>query len=141
MAMLITSFTTACAFFSNTVNYVIPVGLFGAFMALLVVLNYILVCTMFPAAVVVYHFFLEDRTWKNILRWPKRSQGQGRCCPPTIYAPPSLSAVQELDDDPFTGGLVGAQVSVKPTQISHTHSSIHTRIHLVDPRVISVQNC
>ena len=128
MAMLITSFTTACAFFSNTVNYVIPVGLFGAFMALLVVLNYILVCTMFPAAVVVYHFFLEDRTWKNILRWPKRSQGQGRCCPPTIYAPPSLSAVQELDDDPFTGGLVGAQVSVKPTQISHTHSSIHTRI-------------
>ena len=51
--------------FSNTVNYVIPVGLFGAFMALLVVLNYLLVCTMFPAAVVVYHFFLEDRAWKN----------------------------------------------------------------------------
>eukprot|EP01043_Picozoa_sp_COSAG02_P043221 COSAG02_NODE_3746_length_6295_cov_35.811653_2_plen_1379_part_00 len=110
MAMLITSFTTACAFFSNTVNYVIPVGLFGAFMALLVVLNYVLVCTMFPAAVVVYHFFLEDRTWKNMLRWPLHGPGAGACCPASIYAPPSLSAVRELDEDAFTGGWTGAQL-------------------------------
>ena len=109
-AMFITSFTTACAFFSNTVNYVIPVGLFGAFMALLVVLNYILVCTMFPAVVVIYHFFLEDRTWKTMLRWPVHGPGAGKCCPLSIYTPPSLSAVHELDEDAITGGWSGPQL-------------------------------
>ena len=109
MAMLITSFTTACAFFSNTVNYVIPVGLFGAFMALLVVINYIMVCTMFPAAVVIYHFFLEQRTWSNMLRWPKQGPGDGNFFPLTIFTPASLSEVMELDDNPFTG-LAGAEM-------------------------------
>merc|ERR1711871_279881 len=112
--MLITSFTTACAFFSNTVNFVIPVGLFGAFMALLVALNYIMVCTMFPAAVVIYHFFLEDRTWTNMLRWSVHGPGAGSCCPPSIYAPPSLSAVRELDEDAFASGW--SEVQMRPVE-------------------------
>ena len=41
--MFITSFTTAGAFLSNAVSSVIPVCLFGLFMCLLVVVNYLAV--------------------------------------------------------------------------------------------------
>eukprot|EP01048_Picozoa_sp_COSAG05_P017533 COSAG05_NODE_2406_length_3102_cov_1.630703_1_plen_413_part_10 len=58
-AMLVTSFTTAAAFLSNTVNYVIPVALFGAFMALLVMINYVMVCTMFPSVIVLHYTWFE----------------------------------------------------------------------------------
>ena len=60
-AMLVTSFTTAAAFFSNTVNFVIPVGLFGFFMSLLVMINYAMVCTMFPAVIVLHHHWFAGR--------------------------------------------------------------------------------
>ena len=59
--MLVTSFTTAAAFFSNTVNFVIPVGLFGFFMSLLVMINYAMVCTMFPAVIVLHHHWFAGR--------------------------------------------------------------------------------
>ena len=76
-AMFITSFTTAAAFLSNCVNFVIPVGLFGFFMALLVLLNYLMVISMFPAGIVIYHHWLEERTWKSGLRWKKGPGGAG----------------------------------------------------------------
>ena len=68
-AMLITSFTTACSFLSNTVNYVMPIKLFGGFMALLVTMNFLLVITVFPATVIIYHTWFEGRLWSRCLRW------------------------------------------------------------------------
>jgi hypothetical protein len=60
-AMFITSFTTAGAFLSNAVSSVIPVCLFGLFMCLLVIVNYLAVIGMFPSVVVLDHFLTEFR--------------------------------------------------------------------------------
>ena len=73
-AMLITSFTTASAFLSNTVNYVTPIRLFGGFMALLVTVNYLLVITVFPATVMIYSCWFEDRKWSRCLRSSRRER-------------------------------------------------------------------
>ena len=51
--------------------------LFGFFMALLVLLNYLMVISMFPAGIVIYHYWLEERTWKGGLRWKKGPGGAG----------------------------------------------------------------
>ena len=48
-AMLITSLTDACAFYVNIFSSVIVVRIFGVFMGTLVMINYILVITWFPA--------------------------------------------------------------------------------------------
>eukprot|EP00164_Ancoracysta_twista_P000387 GFYU01000528.1.p1 GENE.GFYU01000528.1~~GFYU01000528.1.p1 ORF type:complete len:1022 (-),score=314.10 GFYU01000528.1:296-3361(-) len=50
-AMLTTSLTTSIAFFANAVSLIPPIRFFGVFMGLLVLANYALVITMFPAAV------------------------------------------------------------------------------------------
>lgn len=70
-AMLITSLTTAGAFASNTVSAVIPVCLFGGFMCLLVLINYLAVIGMFPAVVVLDHCWTEHR---------KRANKRTGCC-------------------------------------------------------------
>ena len=61
VAMFITSLTTAVAFVANGVSAVPPIRLFGYFMALLVVGNYILVITWFPAATVIHHKYCNKR--------------------------------------------------------------------------------
>ena len=112
-AMFITSFTTAAAFLSNCVNFVIPVGLFGFFMALLVLLNYLMVISMFPAGIVIYHHWLEERTWKSGLRWKKGPGGAGGGWSPlSNITPASLAAVADLADgfDDDCAGLTGAKM-------------------------------
>jgi predicted RND superfamily exporter protein len=54
-AMLITSVTTAVAFVANVVSPCAPLRLFGIFMAILVMVDYIFVITMFPAVIVIFH--------------------------------------------------------------------------------------
>ena len=54
-AMLITSITTAGAFLSNAFAPVLAVRLFAIYMAILVIVDYIYVITLFPAAIVVRH--------------------------------------------------------------------------------------
>jgi hypothetical protein len=68
MAMLITSATTSAAFLSNSVNPVKVIELFGWFMCILIAVNYILVITMFPAAVVVHHKYLRRLKLSDLLR-------------------------------------------------------------------------
>ena len=69
-AMLITSLTTALAFASNWVNRVLPVCLFGEFMFLLIMANYVLVVTMFPAVVVLSHLLFDGLSWHVPLPLP-----------------------------------------------------------------------
>ena len=54
-AMFITSLTTACAFAANGVTAVPAIRMFGLFVAILIVANYLLVITMFPAVVMMHH--------------------------------------------------------------------------------------
>ena len=53
-AMLVTSFTTAAGFFSTSVSLLLPIRQFGFFLGSVVVLNYLLVISFFPAAVIAH---------------------------------------------------------------------------------------
>ena len=64
-AMLITSFTTAVAFFINGVSTVVAVALFGIFTGTMIFLNYLLVVTWFPLIVLFWTNHLEHRTFSN----------------------------------------------------------------------------
>jgi len=54
-AMLVTSVTTSMAFATNAVNPSMPLRLFGIFMAILIMVDFFLVITIFPAVVVIFH--------------------------------------------------------------------------------------
>ena len=59
-AMAVTSFTDAAAFYTNCLSSITVVKLFGAFMGTLVLVNFFLVVTAFPALIVVrYHLGLS----------------------------------------------------------------------------------
>ena len=59
-AMLVTSATTVISFFSNLSSSFIGVQTFGLFAGLLVTVNFISVCTFFPAAVLFYEKYLAE---------------------------------------------------------------------------------
>ena len=54
-AMLVTSITDACAFYANCINDITVVRIFGAFMGTMVIVNYLLVVTYFPAVVILWN--------------------------------------------------------------------------------------
>ena len=54
-AMFITSVTDACAFFANGLAPVPAIRRFGVFMGTLVVINFLLVITYFPAVIALHH--------------------------------------------------------------------------------------
>ena len=53
-AMLVTSFTTAAAFFVTGFSDIVPIQAFGFLSALLILANYALVVTMYPAVLALY---------------------------------------------------------------------------------------
>ena len=62
MAMLITSLTTASAFFATALSSPIPtLQVFGIFAASVIILDYVLVMTLLCASVVIYHNHFENR--------------------------------------------------------------------------------
>lgn len=69
-AMAVTSFTTALAFAFTAVSPVMPVGTLGAWAAVLVLVQYALVISMFPCAVIIWHRSLRPRTWATRFRLP-----------------------------------------------------------------------
>eukprot|EP01050_Picozoa_sp_SAG11_P031965 SAG11_NODE_10163_length_850_cov_1.961385_2_plen_153_part_01 len=54
-AMLTTSFTTAVAFFATATSPVMPISAFGLYAATAVVMNYVLVMTVFPCLIMIWH--------------------------------------------------------------------------------------
>lgn len=54
-AMLVTSSTSGCAFFATAISPIPAVSAFGVTMAFMVLLNYALVMTWFPAGVLIFH--------------------------------------------------------------------------------------
>jgi fatty acid desaturase len=54
-AMLTTSFTTSIAFIATASSPVMPISAFGYFAASCVIMNYLLVMTVFPALLMVWH--------------------------------------------------------------------------------------
>eukprot|EP01029_Cantina_marsupialis_P020743 TRINITY_DN4883_c0_g6_i1.p1 TRINITY_DN4883_c0_g6~~TRINITY_DN4883_c0_g6_i1.p1 ORF type:complete len:817 (-),score=224.69 TRINITY_DN4883_c0_g6_i1:591-2762(-) len=64
-AMFVTSFTTFAAFMATGISDIKPISAFGTFSALLVIANYILVCTFFPCCVAIWH---KRFRFKSLLR-------------------------------------------------------------------------
>ena len=57
--MAITSSTTAVAFFVNITSGLMPIRAFGVFAGIIVLVNYLLVVTFFPPAIIVYEKYIE----------------------------------------------------------------------------------
>eukprot|EP01122_Echinamoeba_exundans_P017937 TRINITY_DN987_c1_g1_i2.p1 TRINITY_DN987_c1_g1~~TRINITY_DN987_c1_g1_i2.p1 ORF type:complete len:785 (-),score=130.02 TRINITY_DN987_c1_g1_i2:1098-3452(-) len=53
--MFVTSFTTAAAFLANVFSALVPIRMFGIFMAMIVVFNFLLVVTWFPSVLIICH--------------------------------------------------------------------------------------
>lgn len=70
MMFLLTSFTTAAAFLTNALSIIMPVRLFGIYIATIVTVNYLLILTWFPACLILWSRF-EDRykCGLNISKW------------------------------------------------------------------------
>lgn len=62
-AMSVTSFTTAIAFFSTATSPIVPISTFGVFAGLLVLLQFVLVMTIYPSALIIWHRFWRPRQW------------------------------------------------------------------------------
>jgi hypothetical protein len=62
-AVFNTSFTTAMAFLATAHSPVMPISTFGIYAALCVVINYIMVITLTPTAVLVYEVYVQK--WKG----------------------------------------------------------------------------
>mmetsp|Transcript_8260 Transcript_8260/g.36931 ORF Transcript_8260/g.36931 Transcript_8260/m.36931 type:complete len:908 (-) Transcript_8260:526-3249(-) len=67
-AMLITSFTTAMAFFVTAANSLIPISAFGIWAACLIIFQYVLCILMFPANLVVWQRQFRYRYWRKCLK-------------------------------------------------------------------------
>eukprot|EP00055_Hartaetosiga_balthica_P007536 m.26034 g.26034 ORF g.26034 m.26034 type:complete len:1057 (-) comp5820_c2_seq1:163-3333(-) len=69
-SMLITSLTTAAAFFMNATSAITAVQIFGIFTGLMIVFNFLLVITYFPFVMVVYqrHVRFWPSCWTSILK-------------------------------------------------------------------------
>ena len=52
-AVFNTSFTTAAAFFATAVSPIMPIATFGVFSAVVILMNFIFVLTLTPAAVII----------------------------------------------------------------------------------------
>jgi predicted RND superfamily exporter protein len=67
-AMLVTSITDACAFYANCINDITVVRIFGAFVGTMVIVNYLLVVTYFPAIVILWNRW----GWEESSPWSKK---------------------------------------------------------------------
>eukprot|EP00041_Stephanoeca_diplocostata_P025695 m.678196 g.678196 ORF g.678196 m.678196 type:complete len:1033 (+) comp22804_c1_seq2:366-3464(+) len=58
-AMLVTSLTTSAAFLMNIVSAVVPIKIFGIFTAFMVMTNFFMVITYYPALVIVWEEYIK----------------------------------------------------------------------------------
>ena len=66
-AMAVTSSTTAVAFFVNITSQLMPIRAFGIFAGVIVLVNYLLVVTFFPPAILFYESYIDGKISKCLL--------------------------------------------------------------------------
>jgi len=67
-AMMVTSFTTAAAFYITASSEIMPISTFGVFAGTLILVNYLMCILMFPCNLIVWHRFWRQRHWRACLR-------------------------------------------------------------------------
>lgn len=60
-AMTVTSFTTAAAFFVTATSPIMPISTLGVWAGLLILIQYFLVITVYPCALIIWHRFWRPR--------------------------------------------------------------------------------
>ena len=111
-----TSVTTAAAFACNMASRIAPVRLFGAFMAALIAANYLLVCTTFPALLVLEHT-MRTRSVRRWRRWRSRSRERTTRLEAVVVAP---SPAQ-----PVTAPAMDARVMDSRMSPTHRRTASH----------------
>lgn len=89
-AMSVTSATTAAAFFVTATSPIMPISTLGVWAGTLILLQFFLVITIYPCAVVIWHKFFRVRSVFNCFRRPSEEQLDmpkipvyQRCLPPS----------------------------------------------------------
>mmetsp|Transcript_59645 Transcript_59645/g.136805 ORF Transcript_59645/g.136805 Transcript_59645/m.136805 type:complete len:1076 (-) Transcript_59645:308-3535(-) len=63
-AVFNTSFTTAIAFFATGLSTIMPIAAFGIYAALCIIVNFALVVTWWPTAIIVWEVYLKQPVWE-----------------------------------------------------------------------------
>lgn len=106
-AMFITSLTTGAAFVMNLSSDVTAIQIFGAFTALMIFFNFVLVVTYYPMVVMVYERYIQ------FVAWPCCPRGvRGFCATPAAAATQTTSTAANLPTATNTGS---SSASVKET--------------------------
>eukprot|EP00040_Diaphanoeca_grandis_P036595 m.233765 g.233765 ORF g.233765 m.233765 type:complete len:1065 (-) comp33647_c0_seq2:2081-5275(-) len=108
-AMLVTSLTTSMAFLMNLVSNIPAIQVFGFFTGCMVITNYFMVISYFPAAAMTYEMYIKSRVcgcwnpcceydlWKQPCAW-------GRCC---FYGNKTKGAVKNVEKtEETTDGVI-----------------------------------
>ncbi|KAL3910306.1 MAG: hypothetical protein SGPRY_009105, partial [Prymnesium sp.] len=113
-AMTVTSITDSAAFFANVLSSIPVCRVFGVFMGILILVDFAICLTYFPAVVILHHRWLSARSkhgcFKRWLRWGKAQQllneaasQQSSSCsewqtemqpPPTEFTPHSSGPIE-----------------------------------------------
>lgn len=97
-AVFNTSFTTCCAFIATAISPIMPVSTFGIYASLCIVINYLMVITISPAAVIVWHIYYYDKSCAQVCCGNKSSIAE---------------KVSNDDDDKYVAGKkVGSKPSI-----------------------------
>lgn len=120
-AMSVTSFTTAMAFALTATSPIMPIGTLGIWAALLVVLQYVLVITMFPCAVIFWHRNIRPRGLRNCYRKEEE---------PRVFTPEDDDVGDNLEQQDMSDVLPREELS-ESTSPQETGSTRHAE-HLAD---------
>jgi len=69
--MFVTSITTCVAFLANVFSPLMPVKAFGIFAAIIIPVNFVLVCWVFPALIMWKEWYIEGKLLKWMNKKPK----------------------------------------------------------------------
>lgn len=114
--MFVTSFTTAAAFFATGTSAVLPLRVFGIYLGLLVLYNYLLVITWFPVCLLMYEQAYRKYACcrKTIFCCRKRSARVGIGEPIPIIENEDVPNNQEQKEDPAPARIVRSSSPLDP---------------------------
>ena len=73
-AMTVTSITTAAAFFVTATSSIMPIGTLGVWAGLLIILQFLLVITVYPCAIIIWERFWSKRLFIRGFRPPREGE-------------------------------------------------------------------
>lgn len=148
-AMTVTSFTTAAAFFVTAASPLMPISTLGVWAAILVLLQFFLVITFYPCAVVTWHRYWRPRLFVQRFRmvedpeelevelatkWWQRFIPLSRRPEPHIRKPGEYRSVERFFRGPWFNFLSKARWIIIALSIAFAGVSLWQGLSLETPR-------